>query len=85
MMATKGMLLKPESGEQAPKSSQRIVYLSVVLFVAGRGEQGAPQKDLSNGEGVKDNMKIATKCRKVDPTQPITHILHYFFAYSSIL
>jgi hypothetical protein len=61
MEGVKGMLLKPDSRKQAPKSSQRIAYLSVVLFVAGGGEQGVPQQDLSNGERGRDNAKFAIK------------------------
>jgi hypothetical protein len=64
MEGVKGMLLKPDSCKQAPKSSQRIAYLSVVLFVAGGGEQGVPQQDLSNGEGGRDNAKFTIKVKK---------------------
>jgi hypothetical protein len=54
------------------------------MFVTGGGMLGAPQKDFSTGERGNDERKISTKCRKVDPTQPILNISHYFFAQSSI-
>jgi hypothetical protein len=63
----------------------RIAHLSAMMSVAGGDLPGAPQQDLSTGEGGKDDLKFTTKCRKIGPAQPISLILRYFFAYLSIL
>jgi hypothetical protein len=47
MVVTKDMLMKPKSSRRALKLSQRIAYLSEMLYVTGGGMPGAPQKDLS--------------------------------------
>ena len=78
MVVTNDVLLMPKSGGQAQKLSQRIVYLSTVVSVAGGFMQGAPQKDLSTGKEGKDNVKFMKKCRKKGPAQPISLILHSF-------
>jgi hypothetical protein len=61
MVVTRTCFKSQKVAENHGKLSHRMAHLSVVLFVAGSGVPGAPQHDLSNGEGDKEKAKFATK------------------------